>query len=146
MKAIGGLLCMFVLLTVASASAAPRPVTRAAAKKALAAFQRALDHKAEMCASGDGDTDARCNRVLMIGAEVISQWSAGTFVPADAVVAWCLAAEIETDLKELLNTLWSQDPEMWVQLQQSIDEIQRVANQIGAIIMAYESQSVWRWE
>jgi len=62
-------------------------------------------------ASGTWDVDSRCNIQVERIAALISLVTGGTFLPADAVTAWCSAAEIVNSAKEALAS-FRQGPDM----------------------------------
>ena len=56
-------------------------------------------------ASGTWDVDSRCNVEIERIAALISLITGGAFLPADAVTAWCSAAEIVNIAKEAVQTI-----------------------------------------
>lgn len=62
-------------------------------------------------ASGTWDVDSRCNVEVERIAALVSLITGGAFLPADAVTAWCSAAEIVNIAKEAVQTI-RQGPDM----------------------------------
>lgn len=64
--------------------------------------QRAAAGRAE-------EKDVTCNKGVFILAEITALWSDGTSLPSDAVVAWCVAAEIWQSIRQpVLNWIYDQ--------------------------------------
>jgi hypothetical protein len=56
-------------------------------------------------ASGTWDVDSRCNVEIERIAALVSLITGGAFLPADAVTAWCSAAEIVNIAKDAIEAL-----------------------------------------